>query len=442
MKMKKNKNQTTDNHPNLRAIAAKVLYDVAENGYSLADCLPTASAQLSDPRDKALLQALCYGACRWFFRLDAIALKLLDKPLKQKDNDIYALILIGLYQLMDMRIPDYAAVTETVDASLYFKKPWAKGLINGVLRQYQRHMDELNENLPLRGIYAHPDWMIGKIKKHYPSDLENILDANNQHPPFSLRVNQKRIQRDDYLKLLSDQGISAQCISETHAGIILEEAIDVLQLPGFSDGDISVQDGAAQLAAELLELAPGQHVLDACAAPGGKTAHMLELQPDISCVAVDHDAERLISVKENLQRLQLSATCITADVAKTEKWWDGKLFDRILLDAPCSASGVIRRHPDIKLLRRPTDIAELASIQLELLNAVWPLLKPNGLLVYATCSIFVEENTHVLKQFLTLHPEAKEEKIAATWGIDCEIGKQILPGMHDMDGFYFARLRK
>lgn len=440
--MKKNKNQSTEKQPNIRAIAATVLYDVIEEGRSLADSLPSASAQLADSRDKALLQALCYGACRWFYRLDAIALKLLDTPLKQKDNDIYALILIGLYQLMDMRIPDYAAVTETVDATLHFKKPWAKGLVNGVLRQAQRHTDELNENLSFSAIYSHPEWMIGKIKKHYPAHLENTLDANNQHPPFSLRVNQQRISREAYLEKLSAEGISAQPIPETQAGIILEEAFDVLQLPGFSDGEISVQDGAAQLAAELLELAPEQSILDACAAPGGKTAHILELQPSAHCVAVDHDEERLASVTDNLQRLQLSATCIAADVAETKKWWDGKLFDRILLDAPCSASGVIRRHPDIKLLRRPTDILELAKIQLQLLNAVWPLLKPNGLLVYATCSIFVEENTHVLKQFLALHPEAKEEKITATWGMDCDIGKQILPGMHNMDGFYFARLRK
>ena len=367
----KNKKPIKTNEPNLRAVAASVIYDVMENGYSLADLLPNASAEFNDSRDKALLQALCYGVCRWYFRLNAIALKLLDRPLKQKDFDIYALILVGLYQLIDMRIPDYAAVTETVDATEYFEKPWAKGLINGVLRQYQRHMDELNENLSFDAIYSHPAWMIGKIKKHYPAQLEEILDANNQHPPFSLRVNQQRISREDYLEKLVVDGLSAQSIPETLSGIILEEAIDVLQLPGFSEGEVSVQDGAAQLAAELLELAPKQHVLDACAAPGGKTAHILELQPTVTCVAVDHDPERLASVTENLERLQLSATCIAADVAETDKWWDGKLFDRILLDAPCSASGVIRRHPDIKLLRRPTDIAALAKIQLELLKAVW-----------------------------------------------------------------------
>jgi 16S rRNA (cytosine967-C5)-methyltransferase len=303
-------------------------------------------------------------------------------------------------------------------------------------------MDELNENLSFDAIYSHPAWMIGKIKKHYPAQLEDILDANNQHPPFSLRVNQQRISREDYLEKLVADGLSAQSIPETLSGIILEEAIDVLQLPGFSEGEVSVQDGAAQLAAELLELAPEQHVLDACAAPGGKTAHILELQPTVTCVAVDHDPERLASVTENLERLNLSATCIAADVAETDKWWDGKLFDRILLDAPCSASGVIRRHPDIKLLRRPTDIPALAKIQLELLEAVWSLLKPGGLLLYATCSVFVDENVQVLKSFLTLHPEINEEKITAPWGVECDIGKQILPGSHNMDGFYFARLRK
>lgn len=427
---------------NLRAAAAHIVYAVTIEGRSLADALPEMSADFKDPRDRALIQAICYGVCRWYFRLDNIAQQLLEKPLKEKDLDIYMLLLVGLYQLIDMRIPAYAAVAETVTAAKEFKKVWAKGLVNGVLRQYQRHADELEDEISHMAFYSHPRWMIEKLQTAYPDLWEQILTENNEHPPFTLRVNQQRLTRASYLDKLSAMGVEAGIIPETTAGIILKEAVDVQQLPGFSEGEVSVQDGAAQLVAELLELAPKQKVLDACAAPGGKTAHMLELQPTIDCVAVDHDKVRLAVVTENLTRLGLSAKCIAADVAKTEKWWDGELFDRILLDAPCSASGVIRRHPDIKLLRRASDIKKLAETQSQMLDALWPLLKKDGVLLYVTCSIFPEENTQVIQKFLADHPDAKEEKIKQTWGLDAVVGKQIVPGMQNMDGFYFARLRK
>lgn len=424
---------------NLRASAARVLFQVVEKGNSLSDCLPPELTKLKDPRDRALLQAICFGVCRWYFRLDAIAQKLLDKPLKDKDQDIYILILVGLYQLIDMRIPGYAAVSETVAATKSFKKIWAKALLNGVLRQYQRKADEFSQF----ALDSHPDWFIQKIKNAYPKEWKNILTANNQHPPMVLRVNQQRMTREKYLEKLLAADIKAHIIAETNAAIGLEEAVDVLQLPGFSAGDVSVQDAAAQLAAELLQLEPNQRVLDACAAPGGKTAHILESQPKLTeCVAVDNSAIRMDSVYENLQRLRLQATCIVADVGDLKTWWNEKSFDRILLDAPCSASGVIRRHPDIKLLRREEDIPNLAKEQLRLLKTIWTTLKPGGLLVYATCSIFPEENVQVLKEFLQQQPDAKEEKITASWGGDCEIGRQILPGMHSMDGFYYCSLRK
>lgn len=430
------------NKTNLRAAAAKIICDLIAKGRSLADSLPEIGDQLSDPRDNALLQAICYGVCRWYFRLEAIVKQLLEKPLKQKDMDIYALILVGIYQLSYMRIPEYAAISETVAAAKHFKKIWAKSLINGILRQYQRHAEQLNKNVSLESDYSHPLWMIERIKQAYKHEWENILNANNQHPPFSLRVNQQKISRDNYLEKLSTAGLKAEIIPVTQSGIVLENPIDVNQLPGFLQGEVSVQDGAAQLAAELLMLEPNQRVLDACAAPGGKTAHILEMQPTIECIAIDHDETRLASVKETLQRLHFSAKCIASDVANVKEWWDEKYFDRILLDAPCSASGVIRRHPDIKLLRRDTDIEKLAQTQLRLLNAVWETLKPGGILLYATCSIFPDENNQVLQQFIDSHKDAKEEKIVSAWGIDSIMGKQILPGMHNMDGFYFARLRK
>lgn len=425
----------------LRATAAKVICAVLE-GASLADVLPSAAAQFEDPRDQAFLQAVCFGVCRWYFRLEAILKILLEKPLKAKDQDVYALMLVGLYQLMEMRVPEHAAVAETVAATKSLKKIWAKGLINAVLRNYQRRAQEVTQKIQnnLAAVYAHPLWMIEMLKQDWPEDWQDILLANNQHPPFSLRVNQRHHSRAAYLEKLSQE---AREIPETQMGIVLSNPTDVYELPGFAQGHISVQDGAAQLAAELLQVSAQQRVLDACAAPGGKTTHILETVAQLEkLIALDNDEERLQSVRENLQRLQLSADLVCADAGDVQQWWDGKLFDRILLDAPCSASGVIRRHPDIKLLRKADDIAKLAKEQSRLLTALWPLLKPGGLLVYATCSVFRLENTRVLESFIAVTPDVHEEKISANWGKECTLGRQILPGMHGMDGFYFVVLRK
>jgi 16S rRNA (cytosine967-C5)-methyltransferase len=429
---------------NLRAAAATVICDVLD-GASLFDALPNMSAHFSDERDQAFLQAICYGVCRWYFRLDAVVNMLLDKPLKAKDQDIYSLILVGLYQLIDMRVPAHASVAETVAATKDFKKIWAKGLVNAVLRNYQRRAPEINEKIQQNNsaVYSHPDWIIAMMEHDWPEDWKNILIANNQHPPFALRVNAKYHDREEYLQMLAENELESCIIPETRSGILLKEAVDVQQLPGFSAGYVSVQDGAAQLAAELLRVAPHDRVLDACAAPGGKAMHILELTPELAeLIALDNDEVRIQSIQENLQRLNLSARVICADANQVDHWWDGKLFDRILLDAPCSASGVIRRHPDIKLLRKADDIPKLAKEQLRLLTALWPLLKPGGLLVYATCSVFSLENTRVLESFIAATPDVQEEKIKASWGKECAIGRQILPGMQGMDGFYFACLRK
>lgn len=423
---------------NTRATAAKIIFEVMHRGRSLSDVLKSTK---KDAQSDAFVQAVCYGVCRWYTRLNAITQLLLEKPLKAKDQDIHALILVGLYQLMDMSVPDYAAIGETVSATKAFKKIWAKGLVNGVLREYQRRAEELNAAVQKNheANSLHPEWMINKIQHDWPSDWETILDANNQHPPFALRVNQKFNSREDYIKPLE----AVSVIAETHSGFILETPTQVSALPGFANGSVSVQDGAAQLAAELLMLEPGQRVLDACAAPGGKTAHILESESQLSeVIAIDKDEQRLTKIVENLNRLQLKAKCICADAGDLTSWWDGKLFDRVLLDAPCSASGVIRRHPDIKLLRRESDLLQLPQEQSTLLNAMWQVLKPGGILLYATCSIFHAENDEVLNAFLQTHPDAKEEKINTTWGKELSVGRQILPGMHRMDGFYYARLRK
>lgn len=429
---------------NIRFEAARIIDEVT-NGRSLTDCLDISLKPIKDPRDRAFVQAVCYGVCRFYSCLDVIVSHLLKSPMKAKDSDVHALLLVGLYQLRDMRVPPHAACAETVNATEKLKKPWARGFVNAVLREYLRRQMEIEEEIKSdpEAFYAHPEWWIGKIKKVWPNHWENILAANNAHPPFALRINPRQISRTDYLEKLKTKELNAKIIPETQHGIILESPVAAETLPEFSAGAISVQDGAAQLAAELMTLAKDQRVLDACAAPGGKLTHILELEPNLSaCIAVEQDAKRMSSVKENLARLKLQAQCICHDVNNVKAWWDGQLFDRILLDAPCSASGVIRRHPDIKLLRQPTDIKTLAKEQLHLLTSLWPLLKPGGMLVYATCSVFPEENVEILKQFFTAHKDAEEEKIEATWGLTVEIGRQILPGMHDMDGFYYARVRK
>lgn len=429
---------------NLRLFAARIINDVTD-GFSLSDSLDSRLPSLKETRDRAFVQALCYGVCRFYPRLDVVLSHLLKKPMKAKDSDLHALLLIGLYQLMEMRIPDYAAVAETVQATEKLNKPWSRGLVNAVLREYLRNRESIEAEIKgdLESDYAHPLWWISAIKKAWPHDWQEILLANNQHPPFALRVNQRILSREDYLQQLKEQGLAATSIPETESGVLLDVPIAVEALPGFSAGQVSVQDGGAQLAAELLDLSPGLCVLDACAAPGGKLTHILEIEPRVArIIALEKEKERMISINENLARLQLEAECICQDAAETKAWWDGELFDRILLDAPCSASGVIRRHPDIKLLREPQDIPRLADEQWRLLQSLWPLLKPGGMLVYATCSLLPEENVEIMRRFLQSHPEAKEDKIQVPWGLACEIGRQILPGRHDMDGFYYARVRK
>jgi 16S rRNA (cytosine967-C5)-methyltransferase len=427
---------------NIRAQAALVIHDVIYKGRSLHDALPEKILECKDVRDHALLQAICFGTCRWFFRLTDIADQLLDKPLKDKDSDVYALILVGLYQLIYMRVPSHAAVAETVAAASRLKKLWAKGLINAVLRNFLRNQAELEIPTSSSAQFSHPLWMIENVKQAYPDHWEDILNANNEHPPFALRVNEQQITRDKYIVKLTEAELKAEPIPLTDSGIILTDPTDVQKLPGFASGEVSVQDGAAQLAASLMMLEPGLRVLDACAAPGGKTAHLLELQPTVKCIAVEYDAQRSKVIHENLKRLNLSAKVIVGDAGAPDKWWDGELFDRILLDAPCSATGVIRRHPDIKLLRRESDIETLAVEQLRLLEAIWPLLKKGGVLLYATCSIFPQENADVVQRFMEGKADVLEEKILQEWGVSCPIGKQILPKMHNMDGFYYARLRK
>ncbi len=429
-----------------RQACVTILVQVIQNGRSLTDSLNSSLPKLQ-AADRALCQALCYGCLRWHLKLDYLLGKLLQKPLRQKDQDVYCLLLMGLYQLMEMRIPDHAVVSQTVAATKSLHKPWAKNLVNAVLRNFLRQQTSLQESLHKEqnpaAYFAHPDWLLNKLQQAWPHDWQTILEANNRQAPMSLRVNQQKTGRDDYLHKLAKKELSASALPYVLHGIQLNAPTGVEQLPEFSAGMASVQDGAAQLAAELLQAKAGERILDACAAPGGKTAHILESQAALKeVVAIDIEQTRLDRVAENLQRLGLSAKLICADATEPDSWWDGQAFDRILLDAPCSATGVIRRHPDIKWLRRAEDILALQAIQHQLLQRLWPLLKQGGMLLYATCSVLPEENDRQIARFLNEHADAKLQSIEANWGRSTPAGRQILPGEENMDGFFYAVLCK
>ena len=429
---------------NPRLAAAKALAAVLNGKASLNSSLPTQLDKVED-RDRGFTQDLAFGTARWQPRLSALAAKLLQKPFKAADADVEALLLVGLYQLLYTRVPAHAAIGETVGCADKLKKPWAKALLNAVLRRAQRESEALLAELEHDPVVrtAHPRWLQKSLKAFWPEQWEAICAANNAHPPMILRVNRRHHSRDAYLQLLTDAGINATPCVYSVDGIVLEAATDVRSLPGFAEGWISVQDEAAQLAADLLDLAPGQRVLDACCAPGGKTCHILEVEKDLAgVVAVDLEAKRLVRVRENLARLGLSAELIAADGRDTATWWDGKPFQRILLDAPCSATGVIRRHPDIKLTRQPDDIAALAVLQGELLDAMWPTLEVGGILLYATCSTLPTENTEVIQAFLARTSGARELDLATTAGIKQPHGRQLLAQEGGHDGFYYAKLIK
>ena len=428
-----------------RATAARVIDRVVSGRRSLDAALAEVPAIQSDARDRALLRELAYGTLRWYFQLDAVLGALLKKPLKARDSDLRCLLLCGLYQLRHMSMPGHAAINESVQAARELDKGWATGLVNAVLRNCQRRQAELERVVAASDIarFAHPGWFIKAVRADWPDDWQAVLQAGNCRPPFVLRVNRRQYSRADYLELLREQDIEAQPLEHALDGIRLAAPVPVEALPGFADGAVSVQDGAAQLAAVMLQLAPGQRVLDACAAPGGKTAHILESEPALGgLTAIDIDAGRVQRIHDNLERLGLTAQVLTGDAARPQSWWDGRPYDRILLDAPCSASGVIRRHPDIKLLRRAGDIAGLAAQQAALLEAMWPLLSAGGMLLYTTCSVLAEENERQVARFLSEHADAGCRPGSASWGRAGVHGRQLLSGDDGMDGFYFACIHK
>jgi len=425
----------------VRAATARVVAKVMQ-GQSLNYCLP---AQLDNvaARDRGFLQQLCYGTLRHAPRLQGILSHLLEKPFRDKDSDIEALLMVGLYQLDDTRVPDHAAVAATVGACKSLKKNWAKGLSNAILRRYLRERDSVNAMLDVPTRLAHPEWLYAQVNKEWPNDIESIVEANNLQPPMTLRTNALQGTRDSYIKELAEQGLDSLPGSISEHAIYLNQAVDVQALPEFVTGKVSVQDEAAQVAASLLDAKPGERILDACAAPGGKACHLLELNPNLGeLVAMDIDPLRLERVEENLERLGLQATVMAGDASNPPAELEKHSFDHILMDAPCSASGVIRRNPDVKLLRREDDIPALADQQLSALTGLWPLLKPGGSFLYATCSILKEENDSVVARFLHSETAASCEKIQTHWGVETAMGRQILPTANGSDGLFYSLLRK
>ncbi len=427
---------------NTRALAATIITELLTNNGSLSSHL----SRHAEHEDYAMLQQLCYGVCRYYFELKAILAQLLKSPPRKKDRDIYCLLLLGVYQLRYMRIPDHASVNETVSAAAALQKSWARGLINAVLRNYLKQAEALTDFLQHQDLavrYSHPEWLIAAIKADWPQHYEQILTENNSHPPMTLRVNLSKISRQDYLELLNHAGIQAEPGQLSPSAIYLQSPCQVTALPGFAAGQVSVQDEASQLVAPLLDLVPGLSVLDACAAPGGKTCHILECERSLMrLLAMDSNTSRLSSIQENLTRLQLRAEVQQGDASMPEQWWDGSQFDRILLDAPCSATGVIRRHPDIKLLRSKQETESLAAQQRIMLGKLWSVLKPGGLLVYTTCSVLKRENDLIIQGFLEQEASAKYTAIQADWGVECRFGRQLLPASKGTDGFFFSRLVK
>ena len=433
---------------NARIAAVHIITSILHNEGSLSKLVPLYIAKV-DESDRGLMQQLCYGTLRYYPVLSCYLDLLLTKPFKKKDRDLEAVIACAIYQLLETRIPSHAAVNEAVNACKVLTKPWATGLVNAVLRRFLRERIELDLDLEDRVAFqtAHPGWLVKLWQESWPDHVDSIIEANNTQPPMTLRVNQKQNNQTQYLELLKKADIIATSTHTSCDGVSLESPVDVMKLPGFSNGAVSVQDEAGQLSAHFLDLQSDQRILDACCAPGGKTCHILELlesknKKNTNLVAIDISEKRLERVKENLVRLDLEAELIACDAVETKAWWDGVPFDRILLDAPCSATGVIRRHPDVKLLRKPTDIDKLAILQLTLLKALWPLLRDNGILLYATCSTLPQENDKVISNFINCTPGAASEKINLDVGIKTSTGLQLLPKTGGHDGFYYALLRK
>jgi 16S rRNA (cytosine967-C5)-methyltransferase len=426
-----------------RALAAQALADIALHGMSLREAMEQRAPKLRDPRDRALLMALLSDGARWWLRFDAALDRLLEKPLRRKEPEIHALLVLGLVQLEILQLQDYAAVAATVEATRALNRPRLAGLVNAVLRRWQRERTELLADLDAQPQtrYAMPPWLANAIAADWPAHVDAVLADSNREPPLMLRANRRRVTRDALIEQLRANDYNAEPHPWLADGIVLPHSSDVTRMPGFAQGLFAVQDGAAQVAVDVADVHDGQRVLDACAAPGGKACHLLE-RADIALTAVEFDAARTTRIRQNLERLGLQADVRVGDAGDPSGWWDGKPFDRILIDAPCSATGVLRRRPDVRLHRRASDIDALVAQQQRILAALWPLLAPGGRLVYVTCSLLRSENEAVASNFLSRHADAKSSALQLPIGQAAATGWQILPGDGDLDGMYYAVLER
>jgi 16S rRNA (cytosine967-C5)-methyltransferase len=422
-----------------RALAAQALADVALRGMSLREAMEQKAPKLRDPRDRALLMALLSDGSRWWLRFDAALDHLLDKPLRRKEPEVHALLVLGLVQLEVLELQDYAAVAATVEATRALNRPRLAGLVNAILRRWQRERVELLAALDTepQSRHALPPWLVKAIATDWPAQQAAVLADSNREPPLMLRANRRRTTREALIEQLRAEGYQADPHPWLADGIVMLHSSDVTRMPGFTQGLFAVQDGAAQIAADAADVRDGQRVLDACAAPGGKACHMLE-RANIALTALEFDAARATRIRQNLDRLGLQADICIGDAGDPSGWWDGKPFDRILIDAPCSATGVLRRRPDVRLHRRASDIDALVAQQQRILTALWPLLAPGGRLVYITCSLLRAENEAVVEGFFAGRDDAKAVSLAWPVGQAAATGWQILPGDGDLDGMYYA----
>ena len=426
-----------------RAVAARGLAEVAMRGASLREVMERQAPRLPDPRDRALLMALLSDGARWWLRFDAAIDGLLEKPLRHKDPAIHALLVLGLVQLEILQLRDYAAVAATVEATRALRRPQLAGMVNAVLRRWLREREtrnaQLDANAPTR--HAHPVWLAAALAQDWPQQAEAIMAANNTEPPLMLRVNRRHGSRDTLLTQLATAGYTASAHPWLADASVLPHSLDVTRLPGFADGAFAVQDGAAQIAADLAQVGDGLRVLDACAAPGGKACHLLE-RAHIELTALEFDRQRGERIRDNLMRLRLDARIVIGDAGAPQAWWDGTPYDRILIDAPCSATGVLRRRPDVRLHRRASDLSALCAQQRRIVAALWPLLAPGGRLVYITCSLLRAENEAVIHELLEAQPDAQAVGFTLPVGQPAAVGWQILPGDGDLDGMYYAVVHK
>jgi len=427
----------------VRILAGKMVAQVLAGKRSLKAVIQQHIGELKDPRDRALLEAICFTTLRHHRYYDFVLSQWLSKPLPRKDYGIQCLLLTGLAQLHGMKMPAHAVVSATVEAAREVGQTTQIGLVNAILRRATRESLPTSSNQAIQS--SHPDWLIKQLQHDWPNNYNDILWANNEAAPLWLRVNSERSSRTELMAAFLEAHIECDAPESPHKSIRVLEHQALTMLPGWSSGKFLVQDGAAQLAVEALSVKPGEYILDACAAPGGKTAHLAELVGNGRILALDIAAARLASINETLERLGLSSEKIhvaMADAADSESWWDGEQFDAILLDAPCSATGIIRRQPDIKWHRKAEDIGKLAELQARILRSLWPLLKPGGRMLYCTCSVLKAENEFQINRLVSEFKDAVVLPLDARFGHASGLGRQRFPGEDDMDGFFYALLEK